>query len=51
MEYGILACAIAIEVSTAGGKQMSLEIDFGEGQDVGDRVIWAEPRLFRAEKK
>jgi hypothetical protein len=40
---------LAVEVSTAGGKQMSLEVDFGEDQDVGDRVLWAEPRLFRAD--
>ena len=24
-------------------------IDFGEAEDIGDRVIWAEPRLFRAD--
>jgi len=36
-----------VEVDVAGGKQLTLEVDFGEAEDVGDRVIWAEPRLFR----
>jgi hypothetical protein len=40
-----------VEVSVQGAKQLALEVDFGEGEDVGDRVIWAEPRLFRAEAK
>lgn len=40
---------LAVEVSTAGARQMSLEVDFGEDQDVGDRILWAEPRLFRAD--
>ena len=40
-----------IELSVAGAKQISLEVGYGEGQDVGDRIIWAEPRLFRAEAK
>lgn len=40
-----------IELSVAGAKQISLEVGFGEDQDVGDRIIWAEPRLFRAEAK
>jgi hypothetical protein len=41
----------SVEVSVQGGKQLTLEVDFGEAEDVGDRIIWAEPRLFRAEKK
>jgi len=40
-----------IELSVAGAKQLSLEVGFGEEQDVGDRIIWAEPRLFRVEAK
>jgi hypothetical protein len=40
-----------IELSVAGAKQIALEVGFGENQDVGDRIIWAEPRLFRAEAK
>jgi NPCBM/NEW2 domain len=42
---------LTVEVSTAGAKQMSLEVDFGEEQDVGDRILWAEPRLFRRADK
>ena len=37
----------AIDVSVKDAKSLTLEIDFGENEDVGDRVIWAEPRLFR----
>ncbi len=40
-----------IELSVAGARQIALEVGFGEDQDIGDRVIWAEPRLFRAEAK
>jgi hypothetical protein len=42
---------LAVEVSTSGAKQMTLEVDFGEEQDVGDRILWADSRLFRAETK
>jgi hypothetical protein len=38
---------IDIDVSLTGVKQLSLEIDFGKDQDVGDRVVWANPRLIR----
>lgn len=40
-----------IDISVAGARQMTLEVDFGEEQDVGDRIVWAEPRLFRAAGK
>jgi len=26
---------------------LRLEVDFGEDEDVGDRVIWANARLYR----
>lgn len=42
---------VAIDVVVTGVKQLSLEVDYGENEDTGDRVIWAEARLFRAEKK
>jgi hypothetical protein len=35
-------------VPLAGAKQLALEVDFGPDQDVGDRILWVEPRLFRA---
>ena len=41
---------IALDVPLAGAKQLTLEVDFGEAEDIGDRVIWAEPRLFRTVK-
>jgi hypothetical protein len=40
-----------VEVAVAGGKQLTLEVDFGKDDDVGDRVLWAEPRLFRSRPK
>jgi hypothetical protein len=39
-----------IDLDIGGVKQLALEIDFGAAEDTCDRVIWAEPRVFRAEK-
>ncbi len=39
---------VEVEVNLAGARQMTLVVDFGAGQDVGDRILWSEPRLFRA---
>ncbi len=36
-----------LDLSVAGAKLLTLEVDFGENEDVQDRVIWAEPRLYR----
>ena len=36
-----------LELSIRGIGQLTLEVDFGEGEDTGDRVIWADPRIFR----
>jgi hypothetical protein len=36
-----------LSVSVAGADQLRLVVDFGRGQDAGDRVIWANPRLYR----
>jgi hypothetical protein len=38
----------AIDVEVTGVAKLTLEVDFGQGQDVGDRVIWADARLLRA---
>jgi hypothetical protein len=38
---------IDIDVPLTGVKTLVLEIDFGKDQDVGDRVVWANPRLLR----
>jgi len=42
---------LSVEVSVKDARQMSLEVDFGQAADVGDRILWADPRLFRAEGK
>ena len=42
---------IEIDVPLSGVKTLTLEIDFGKDQDVGDRVVWANPRLIRGEMK
>jgi hypothetical protein len=42
---------VVVEVSLDGAKQLSLEVDFGQAEDTGDRILWAEPRLFRAAAK
>jgi hypothetical protein len=38
---------LPIEVSVKGGKVLKLEVDFGEDEDTGDRVIWANARFYR----
>jgi hypothetical protein len=39
--------ALPIDVAVDGAQQLTLEVDFGADADIGDRVLWAEPRLFR----
>lgn len=38
---------IEVDVPMAGVTQLALEVDFGANEDVGDRVVWANPRLLR----
>jgi hypothetical protein len=38
---------IDIDLPITGVRTLTLEIDFGKDQDVGDRVVWANPRLIR----
>jgi hypothetical protein len=38
----------AIDVDLTGISHLTLEVDFGGGQDVGDRVVWADARAVRA---
>ena len=33
--------------TVAAAQQLRLMVDFGRGQDTGDRVIWADARLYR----
>jgi hypothetical protein len=37
-----------ISAKLVGVQRLTLEVDFGKGQDVGDRVIWANARVLRA---
>ncbi len=39
---------VPLKLTVAGAEQLRLVVDFGRGQDTGDRVIWANARLFRA---
>ncbi|WP_165250343.1 NPCBM/NEW2 domain-containing protein [Paludisphaera soli] len=39
---------VPLKLRVAGASQLKLVVDFGAGQDAGDRVIWADARLFRA---
>jgi len=41
----------AVEVSVRGAKQLALEVDFGEAEDQGDRVLWVEPRFVSRGRK
>jgi hypothetical protein len=36
-----------LDIDVADGKRLTLIVGFGEGQDVGDRIIWADARLVR----
>lgn len=38
---------VKLSVPVAGTEQLRLQVDFGRGQDTGDRVIWANARLYR----
>ena len=38
-----------INVKVSGVKELTLEVDFGKNQDVGDRVVWGNARLIRGE--
>lgn len=40
--------AIEIDVLLKGVERLILEVDFGQGQDVGDRAAWCNPRLIYA---
>ncbi len=37
-----------LKLSVANVKRLTLEVDFGAEQDVGDRVVWADARLISA---
>lgn len=39
---------IKLDVSLKGVERLVLEVDFGGGQDVGDRAAWCEPQLIYA---
>jgi len=38
---------IEVDVDIAGVERMIIEIDFGQGQNVGDRAAWVDPQLIR----
>lgn len=37
---------IEVDVELTGVERLVLEVDFGQGQNVGDRAAWVEPRLI-----
>jgi len=38
---------VVLSLPVTGAAQLQLEVDFGRDQDTGDRVIWANARLYR----
>ncbi len=38
---------VKLALPIAGAEQLRLQVDFGRGQDTGDRVIWANARVYR----
>src|SRR4029077_6005654 len=41
------APTVTLDLPVAGAGRLKLVVDFGPDQDTGDRVIWANARLFR----
>jgi hypothetical protein len=39
---------VQLKLPVSGAEQLRLLVDFGKEQDTGDRVIWANARLYRA---
>ena len=39
-----------LKLKVDGVRELTLEVDYGRNDDVGDRVAWANARLLRAEK-
>jgi hypothetical protein len=39
-----------LKLAVAGIHELTLEVDYGRNDDVGDRVAWANARVIRAEK-
>ena len=37
----------ALTIDVTGVETLTIEVDFGEGEDVGDRVVWGNARLFK----
>lgn len=42
------ALVIPVEIDLKGVERLILEVDFGEGQNVGDRAAWCDPQLIFA---
>jgi NPCBM/NEW2 domain len=38
---------ISLKLDLAGAKQLILEVDFGESQNIGDRIVWGAARVVR----
>lgn len=38
---------VKLSLPVANAEELRLHVDFGQGQDTGDRVIWANARLYR----
>ncbi len=47
-QEGITAATgpVDVEVALAGIERLVLEVDFGEGQNVGDRAAWCDPQII-----
>lgn len=39
---------VPVEISVRDGEQLTLEVDFGAFEDIGDRLLWADAKLIRA---
>lgn len=50
-EFTITTQQKPLSLDISGCQTLTLIVDFGKGQDVGDRFVWGDPRLIRATPK
>ncbi len=50
-EYTTATKLKSLDLDVTGCETLSLVVDFGKDQDVGDRFVWGDPKLIRAVPK
>lgn len=50
-EFTIATKQEPLSLDVTGCEKLTLSVDFGKGQNVGDRFVWGDPKLIRATPK